>query len=304
MSESYVPRPGAAARLAEDVRVVLCPNPSPMTLHGTNTYLLGDRSLAIIDPGPEIAAHRDAILAAVGRSEVSHVLVTHSHLDHSPLARPLAVHFGAPVLAFGDSRSGRSAVMERLAATGLAGGGEGVDESFVPDVALADGEIVEGDGWRIEALHTPGHMGNHVAFRWGEAVFVGDLVMDWASSLVSPPDGDLGDFMTSCARLKALAPHVLFSGHGGPITDPQARLDWLMEHRAARSAQILAVLEDGPATLAALTAKVYVDVPTQMHPAAARNLFAHLVDLECKGAVNARPILGPQATFSLSGRAS
>ena len=299
MSETYDPRPGEAVTLAPGLRVVLCPNPSPMTFHGTNTFLLGKKRLAIIDPGPQVAAHEEALVRAVGAAEVSHILVTHSHVDHSPLAGPLARRFGAPVLAFGDSRAGRSPVMDRLAGAGLAGGGEGVDAGFVPDQVLQDGAVIGGDGWDLEAIHTPGHMGNHLAFRWGRAVFVGDLVMGWASSLVSPPDGDLADFMASCRRLKTLSPEILYAGHGAPITSPVDRLDWLMNHRMARSDQIVTVLRDGPADLSVLTERVYTDVPKAMHPAAARNLFAHLVQLDQDGIVTATPELGLAATFTL-----
>jgi glyoxylase-like metal-dependent hydrolase (beta-lactamase superfamily II) len=271
-----------------------------MTYRGTNTYLLGTRGLAVIDPGPENDAHLGAILAAVRPGQrITHIFVTHSHVDHSPLSRALSRETGAPVLAFGDWQAGRSPVMQRLAEAGLAGGGEGVDAAFHPDITLADGTVTEGDGWALRTIHTPGHYGNHVSFAWGDALFCGDHVMGWASSLVSPPDGDLTDFMASCARLRAGDWRVFHSGHGAPIDDPAARLDWLIAHRNAREAEILAALADGPATAYDLARRIYTEVPKALIGAATRNVFAHLVDLEGKRKVSAKPELSADADFLL-----
>ncbi|MCB2137247.1 MAG: MBL fold metallo-hydrolase, partial [Rhodobacteraceae bacterium] len=193
--------PGRAVTLAPGLRRVLAPNPSPMTFRGTNTYILGEDAVAVIDPGPESEAHLAALLAAIGDAgRISHILVTHAHLDHSPLARRLARLSGAPVLAFGAAEDGRSARMAALAASGHAGGGEGVDTAFRPDCRLSDGDRIEGAGWVLEAIHTPGHFAGHLSFLWGDRVFSGDHVMGWASSLVSPPDGDMGAYMRSLDR--------------------------------------------------------------------------------------------------------
>ncbi len=277
------PLPGRVQRLCPGLRVVLAANPSAMTLHGTNSYLLGEGEVAVIDPGPADPAHLAALLAALGPGErVSHILVTHAHLDHSPLARPLAERTGAPVLAFGTAAAGRSAAMERLAAAGggaALGGGEGVDAGFVPDVALADGAVVEGAGWRLGALHTPGHFGNHLSFVWEDTVFAGDHVMGWASSLISPPDGDMGAYMASLDRLAALGARRLWSGHGDPVADPAARIAALAAHRREREAAILAALARGPADAATLARAVYTDTTAALMPAAARNVLAHLIDL-------------------------
>jgi glyoxylase-like metal-dependent hydrolase (beta-lactamase superfamily II) len=295
----FTPAPGIAEVLEPGLRRILAPNPSPMTFRGTNTYLLGTRDLAVIDPGPDDPRHLAAILAALGPGQrISHILVTHAHLDHAPLSRALAQATGAPVLAFGDARAGRSAGMAQLAARGLAGGGEGVDAAFVPDIALADGAAVSGDGWQVTALHTPGHFGNHLSFLWGDAVFSGDLVMGWATSLVSPPDGDLTDFMASCARLAALPLRVAHAGHGAPIPDPTARLRWLIAHRQSREAEILAALADGPATADALARRIYTSTPPALIPAATRNVFAHLIDLHGKSQVSAHPVLAADARFA------
>lgn len=182
------PPHGVAETLAPRLRRVLAPNPSTMTHQGTNTYLLGERQVAIIDPGPDDPAHLEAILSAVPKGgEISHILVTHAHLDHTGLVPRLKARTGAPVHAFGDASAGRSAIMQDLAARSDVGGGEGQDRAFAPDHLLADGDVLEGTDWQLTAHHTPGHTGNHLAFEWEEALFVGDLVMGWASSLVSPP---------------------------------------------------------------------------------------------------------------------
>lgn len=295
----FDPAPGPPRALSPLLSVVVAPNPSPMTQSGTNTYLLGDAELAVIDPGPDDPAHLAALIRAIAGRKVSHILLTHSHLDHSPLARPLAKRTGAPVLAFGHAHAGRSAVMRALAAEGLTGGGEGIDHAFTPDIALADGARVTGKDWSLTALHTPGHIGNHLCFQWQDAVFTGDHVMGWASSLVSPPDGDLTDFMRSCDRLAALQARIYYPGHGAPVEDPTGRLDWLMQHRRGREDQIIAHLTDRPHDVGSLTRQIYTDTPPGLLAAAARNVFAHLIDLHQRGHVRAAPGLRLDATFSL-----
>lgn len=298
--DDFNPTPGEAIELEPGLRRLLCPNPSPMTYRGTNTYLLGETSLAVIDPGPENDAHLAAILAAVKPGQrISHIFVTHSHIDHSPLSRALAAETGAPVLAFGDWQAGRSRVMQELAEAGLAGGGEGVDAAFMPDITIADGETVSGEGWSLRAIHTPGHYGNHLSFAWGDALFCGDHVMGWASSLVSPPDGDLTDFMASCARLARAHWRVFHPGHGAPIPDPAARLAWLIDHRQARESEILSALSAGPATAYDIATRIYTDVPPALIGAATRNVFAHLVDLTGKNHTSPAGPLAADATFSL-----
>jgi len=295
---TFQPVPGEVVALSPDLRRIVAPNPSPMTFRGTNTYLLGTRGIAVIDPGPENPAHRAAILSALKPGQqITHIFVTHAHLDHSPLARPLAAATGAPVLAFGDAMSGRSDVMIRLAASGLMGGGEGVDAGFVPDICLADGAIVTGDGWDLRALHTPGHMGNHLCFALDDTLFCGDLVMGWASSLVSPPDGDLTDFMASCRRLRGSGWSALHPGHGAPILGPAPRIDWLIAHRASREAAILEHLGMGPASATTLAAAIYADTPAALLPAATCNVLAHLIDLNGQFRVEPEGPLQAKAVF-------
>ena len=294
--DDFDPKVGTAEAIAPGLRRVLAPNPSPMTGRGTNTYLLGRGRVTVVDPGPDDPAHLAALLQALQGEAVSHIVVTHSHLDHSPLARRLGALTGAPVLGFGPSTAGRSAVMQALVADGYDGGGEGVDDDFVPDITVADGEVIDTPAGPLRVLHTPGHMGNHICLRWGDAVFSGDLVMGWATSLISPPDGDIADFMASCARLRAEDAAVLHSGHGAPVTAPADRIDWLIAHRAERRAQVLAAL-NVPRDVGGLTAAIYTDVVPALWPIAARNVFAQLVELVGAGRVAAHPRLSPDATF-------
>lgn len=296
--DDFDPVPGQPEGLAPGLRRILAPNPSPMTYRGTNTYLLGQDALALIDPGPADEAHLEAILAA-GRGRISHILVTHAHIDHSPLARPLAEATGAPIYAFGPAHAGRSAVMTELAQSGLAGGGEGIDAAFEPDEVLADGAVLEGYGWTLEALHTPGHIGNHLCLAWGAACFTADHVMGWASSLVSPPDGDLTDFMASCRKLRARDWQVFYPGHGAPVTDPAARLDWLMAHRLGRESAILEALSKGPARARTLAEAIYTETPAALLMAAERNVLAHLIDLTGRAMVQPTGALAADAEFAL-----
>lgn len=287
-----------ATLLEPGLRRITAPNPSPMTLHGTNTFLLGERDIAVIDPGPAIDSHMQAILAALGPGQrISHIFVTHSHLDHSPLARALSDVTGAPVLAAGPSDWGRSRTMQMLAAAGGIGGGEGVDADFAPDRQIADGEVIRGEDWQIEVLHTPGHMANHLSFAWNGALFSGDLVMGWSTSLISPPDGDLTAFRTSLTRLAARGDRLYYPAHGEAVPDPAGRCRDLLDHRAGREAQILAALKSGPATPADLTARIYADLDTRLAPVAERNVLAHLIDLVERNLAIPQPDLTKSARF-------
>jgi glyoxylase-like metal-dependent hydrolase (beta-lactamase superfamily II) len=280
------------------IRNLRAPNPSPLTGTGTNTWLVGDTGIAVIDPGPDIPAHLAAILAAIGPGQrVSHILVTHAHLDHSALAPRLAAATGAPILAFGTAFEGRSPLMTGLAAT-LPDHGEGLDLAFTPDRRLSDGAVISGPDWSLTALHTPGHLGGHLCFAMADVLFSGDHVMGWSTTIVSPPDGDMGAYMTSLDTLTQSRWRRFLPGHGDTIENPDQRLQELVSHRRKREASILAALADGPALVPALTARIYHDIPAHLLPAAAQNVFAHLVDLASRNLVRSDPDLHPDAEFS------
>lgn len=295
---AHAPVVGAPERLAPDLVAVTAPNAGPMTFTGTRTYILGRADVAVIDPGPADPAHLDAVEAALPRGGgVGAILVTHGHLDHSAGARALQDRTGAPIHGHGERV--RSPVMERLAAAGALGGGEGVDAGFAPDVRLADGAVVTGAGWRLEAVHTPGHLGDHLCFAWAGtgALFSGDTVMGWATTLISPPDGDLGAFLASLRRLRVRRDRTYHPGHGGPVRDPRGMIDWQLAHRAEREGQIRAALEGGAASAAELVEMVYPDLAAALRPAAARNVLAHLIDLAERGLVRSRGPLAAAAVF-------
>jgi len=293
-------RPAQLQHLQKELRLVLANNPSPMTHWGTNTYLLGTGQVAVIDPGPDDPAHLHAIQRALEPDEIiSHIFVTHCHVDHSQGAAALSRVSGAPVYAFGAAQAGRSDIMQRVAATGLAGGGEGVDHSFAPDIILRDGQTIAADNWQITAHWTPGHIGNHMCFAWNRQIFSGDHVMAWASSLVSPPDGDLTDFMASLRKVAALDGHIFYPGHGPQITEPMLRINWLQDHRLGRESQILNLLTQAPANAAALARQIYTDTPNALLPAARRNVLAHLIDLAQSGRLRAAGPISEHAQFHL-----
>jgi hydroxyacylglutathione hydrolase len=298
---------GVAEEIAPGVRRVTCRNPSAMTFTGTRSYLVGKGDLALIDPGPDDREHLAAIAAALAPGErIAHILVTHSHADHSPGARAVADATGAPIHAFGPHGAGLSDTMRRLRADGaVLGGGEGGDSGFLPDHAMPDGETVEfgTDGWALTALHTPGHLSNHICLVLEGAgiLFSGDTVMGWATTLVSPPEGDMAEFMASLHRLAGRGgeDRLYLPGHGHPITDPAAMLAFQIGHREARMAQILEALAICAADSGELARMIYTDIDPALLPAARRNVLATLIGLLDQGRVAVRSGISAGAVFEL-----
>ena len=275
--------PGKVEQLEENIQRIIAPNASPMTFTGTNTYLVGNEKLAVIDPGPKDLLHLRSILSAVkSHQKITHILVTHSHIDHSPLSKILKEKTGAQIYAFGNSFSGKSPTMHRLIDQGDLGGGEGLDLEFEPDILIKDNDNISNNEWSFEVIHTPGHLGNHVCFGLNEQniLFSADHVMGWATSLVSPPDGDLTQFMESLRKLLTRDQYnQFFPGHGDIIRNPREIINYIIAHRKMRESQILDELKDFSLTATQLTKAIYTDVDKSLIPAAARNVFAHLIDL-------------------------
>ncbi|MFT3973730.1 MAG: MBL fold metallo-hydrolase [Amaricoccus sp.] len=299
---THAPAIGVAEPLAPGLRVVTAPNGGPMTFTGTRSYVLGTGEVAVIDPGPDDPRHLAALAAAVAGERVAAVLVTHAHRDHSAGAAAFAARVGAPVLAHGDPAGARSPAMAALAATPGIGGGEGIDPGFRPDERIGEGRVIAGPGWTLTALATPGHTADHLSFAWaeGDALFSGDHLMGWATTLISPPDGDLGAFRASVARVIARGDAVLYPGHGAPVGDPAGLARRVLAHRDRREAQIRAALTAGPSTVPALVAALYADVDPRLHPAAARNVLAHLIDLTERGVVAPDGPVGPLSVWALA----
>jgi len=282
---------------APPIRCLRAANPSPLTGSGTNTWLVGGSEVAVIDPGPDLDDHLQAILSALRPgARITRILVTHAHRDHSALVPRLAALTGAEVLAYGTATDGRSPLMTALAAD-LSPSTEGLDLGFRPDRRLAGGDRITGPDWELAAIHTPGHLGGHLCFAMGETLFSGDHVMGWSTTLVAPPDGDMGAYMTSLARLQQQSWSRMLPGHGDPVADPAQRLADLVTHRLAREAALLTALTRGPMSIPDLTRAVYTETPPHLLAAAAQNVLAHLIDLASRNLVGATPALHPAAVF-------
>ena len=279
----FVPAHGEAVAIADNVQRLTVNNPGPFTFHGTNTYIVGDRSVAVIDPGPEDEAHFRALMAALEGREVTHIAVSHTHKDHSPLARRLKQETGAIIVAEGPHRAARP--LHDGETNPFA---ESSDTEFVPDRALDEGERVEGDGWTLTALLTPGHSANHAAFALEGTgiVFSADHVMAWATSIVAPPDGSMTDYMASLESLLSRDDRIYFPGHGGPVREPASFLRGLRTHRRMRERAVLERIRSGDRTIPDMVRAIYRDTDPRLHGAAALSVLSHLEDLVDKGQVS------------------
>lgn len=274
--------PGVVEEVVPGVRRVLCNNPSPFTFTGSVTYIVGNGNVAIIDPGPDDESHVQAVLDAVRGETVTHILVTHTHRDHSPGTARLKAATGATVYAEGAHRASRPAYASETRTTESGG-----DWDFRPDVIVKDGDVIEGDGWRLEAIWTPGHTANHMAFAWPERklMFIGDHVMGWSTSIVIPPDGSMVDYMASLEKLTRREEQLYLAGHGPEIPDAVRFVKFLIRHRKAREASILHRLAKGEADIPTIVRASYIGIDPRLVNAAGYSVLAHLEDLVARNVV-------------------
>ncbi len=281
---------GEAEQVSPMIRRIVANNPSPFTFYGTGTYVVGHGNVAVIDPGPALPEHIDTLKRVLDGETVTHIVVTHTHMDHSPAAKFLKEATGAPTYGFGPHGSLRRGPKVE----------EGADHEFEPDHVIHDGAVIEGDGWTLEAVHTPGHTSNHLCFAFKEenALFSGDHVMGWSTSVISPPDGDMQAYMRSLRKLLARDEAIYWPTHGAPITDPKPYVESFIAHREEREDQIMNCLSEGTNTIPAMVARMYTDVPSFLHPAAARSVLAHLVHMVETGRVHCEGPPGEHSVYS------
>ncbi len=286
---------GRCDQVSPLIRRVIASNPGPFTFTGTGTYILGHGRVAVVDPGPLLDDHLEALKAALDGETVSHILITHTHSDHSPLAAPLKAWCGAPTYGFGPHGAGRPA--------GSIAVEEGGDRDFVPDVVLGDGDVIDGDGWSVEAVYTPGHTSNHLSFALREerALLCGDHIMGWSTTVVAPPDGDMSAYFASLEKVLARDDESLWPTHGPPVLapdrDPKAFIQAFIDHRRGREDQILSALAAGDTGIRAMVARIYADVDPGLHPAAALSVHAHLIHLVETGRAVCDGAPTPDATY-------
>ena len=270
---------GSVSQIAPGIRRVIANNPGPFTFHGTGTYILGTGNVAVIDPGPDDEEHIGAILAALDGETISHILVTHTNMDHSPGCRPLQALTGAPTYAYGPHGAGKLEQGVQVE--------EGGDMDFAPDHLVKHGDIIQGGDWTVECVYTPGHTSNHMCFALQEqkALFTGDHVMGWSTSIISPPDGDMAAYMQSLELLLERDDAVYWPTHGPSIIDPKTHVRAYIAHRIEREEQILKCIDEGTHSIRDMVPLMYRDTPEFMYPAAARSVLAAMENLLRKNQV-------------------
>jgi glyoxylase-like metal-dependent hydrolase (beta-lactamase superfamily II) len=275
---------GTLVQVSPNIRRFVANNPGPFTFTGTCAYVIGSGDVAVIDPGPDDPAHIAALTHALRHESVTHIIVTHTHRDHSPAARALKAATGAPILGCGPHVAARELALgeiNRLDAS--------ADKDHAPDIVLREGDSVEGDGWRLETIATPGHTANHLAYAWAQeqVLFPGDHVMSWSTSIVAPPDGAMADYMASLEKLRGRTEARYWPGHGGPVMEPQRYVRALIHHRRQREHSILGRVRAGNRAIPAIVAEIYPGLDPRLTGAAALSVFAHLEDLAHRGLVRA-----------------
>ncbi len=286
---------GRCDQVSPLIRRVTANNPGPFTYLGTGTYIVGRGEVAVIDPGPDDPAHLEAILAAVAGETVTHILITHHHSDHSPLAGALKARTGATI--YGCAVAGHE-----VEDSGEVKMEAGHDHDFRPDVSLCSGGKVSGPGWTMEAIPTPGHTSNHLCFALEEenALFSGDHIMGWSTTVITPPDGDMTDYLASLEQIRARGFDTLWPTHGPPIRAVDAFIAAYIAHRQERVDQILSALQAGPAKINQLVPRLYADVDARLHPAAARSMLAAMIHLVRKGDLATEGAAGPDSEYRLA----
>jgi len=283
--------------------MLTAPNSGPMTFSGTNTYILGAISgLCIIDPGPINEHHYSELQKLLWAEEPSYILITHSHLDHSASAKRLAQEFHIPILAHGNPAGARSEFMKTiLRKSKEIGGLEGIDQDFYPDFSISGGETIKGDGWTLEVLHTPGHLSDHLCFSYKEEkiLFTGDLVMGWTSTLISPPDGDVGHYYESLDKLLQRDEDIYLPGHGSEIRNAKVCVANLKKHRLEREKQILQILTKEDASSFQIANTIYRELPEPLIRAGTRNVLAHLINLMERNLVICKEPVSSRSSFSV-----
>jgi glyoxylase-like metal-dependent hydrolase (beta-lactamase superfamily II) len=277
VDRTYEAAYGQVVEISPLIRRVCANNPNAFTFKGTGTYIVGRGKVAVIDPGPLLDEHVEALKTALKGETVTHILITHTHNDHSPAAAPLKAATGAKTYGFGPHGAGKK--HEGIDVE------EGGDTAFAPDVTLKDGDTIKGDGWTFEALYTPGHTSNHICFalREEKALFSGDHVMGWSTTVIAPPDGDMAQYFASLEKLTARDDKHFYPTHGNPISNPQAFVRTLIEHRHARERQIEACLARGITQIPDMVAAIYSEIDKRLHPAAAMSVLAHLQHMVATG---------------------
>lgn len=284
---------GRPRQISPLIRRLVAHNPGPFTFTGTGVYIIGHGRVAVIDPGPDQPGHLDVLLEALAGETVTHIFVTHAHQDHSPMARPLAQATGATIYACGTPVIPTEAEVRMEA---------GDDLGFRPDVAVHDGDRFTGEGWTIEAVATPGHTSHHMAYALMEenALFPGDHIMGWSTTVISPPDGDMTAYLASLEKVRDRDFDVLYPTHGPEVRDVRAFVQAYIDHRLARESQILAQLASGPASIRDMVPVMYADVDKRLHPAACHSVLAHLLHLQRVGRVRCEGPASVDAHFSLT----
>ena len=290
-------------KISKNIRLITAPNPSPMTFKGTNTYILGNKEkICIIDPGPDNEDHYSKIKVILNEETASHILVTHSHLDHSPLAKKISDDFSIPIYAHGKLVAGRSEFMKKiLKSSSDIGGFEGLDMNFKPDFYLKESQVLKGEDWSLEVVYTPGHLSDHLCFaiQGTNILFSGDIVMGWTSTLISPPDGDVGQYFYSLDKLLKRNEDLYFPGHGSPVENAKEYVSNLKKHRIDRENQILSILKKKPRNCSQIAKEIYKSQSAAIIYAGSRNVLAHLLNLLERKMVSSKTPISSDNYFKL-----